>query len=45
LIHDIPEAAEIVDRIVSQAEEILFGRRNSSAALQSKEIYPNTLIT
>lgn len=45
LIHDIPEAAEIVDRIVSQAEQILFGRRNSSAALQSKEIYPNTLIT
>jgi nitronate monooxygenase len=45
LIHDIPKAAEIVDRIVSQAEQILFGRRNSSAALQSKEIYPNTLIT
>ena len=45
LIHDIPEAAEIVDRIVSQAEQILFGRRNSSAALQSKEIHPNTLIT
>ena len=45
LIHDIPEAAEIVDRIVSQAEQILFGRRNSSAALQSKEIYPNTLFT
>jgi nitronate monooxygenase len=45
LVHDIPKAAEIVDRIVSQAEQILFGRRNSSAALQSKEIYPNTLIT
>ena len=28
LIHDIPPAAEIVDRIVAEAEQILQGRRN-----------------
>ena len=32
LIHDIPPAAEIVDRIVTEADQILHGRRNSSAA-------------
>ena len=32
LIHDIPPAAEIVDRIVTEADQILQGRRNSSAA-------------
>src|SRR5205085_8586814 len=32
LIHDIPPAAEIVDRIVTEAEQILAGRRNSFAA-------------
>ena len=32
LIHDIPPAAEIVDRIVTEAGEILNGRRNSSVA-------------
>ena len=32
LIHDIPPAAEIVDRIATEAEQILEGRRNSSAA-------------
>src|SRR5204862_5036711 len=32
LIHDIPAAAEIVDRIVTEAEQILGGRRNSVAA-------------
>src|SRR4051812_1785063 len=32
LIHDIPPAAEIVDRIVTEADQILSGRRNSSAA-------------
>jgi nitronate monooxygenase len=32
LIHDIPPAAEIVDRIVSEADQILSGRRNSVAA-------------
>src|SRR6478609_2408862 len=37
LIHDIPEAAEIVDRIVTEADHILLGQRNSSAALRSKE--------
>jgi nitronate monooxygenase len=31
LIHDIPPAAEIVDRIVTEADQILLGRRNSSA--------------
>jgi nitronate monooxygenase len=30
LIHDIPPAAEIVDRIVTEADQILHGRRNSS---------------
>ncbi|CCD94020.1 putative 2-nitropropane dioxygenase [Bradyrhizobium sp. ORS 375] len=30
LIHDIPPAAEIVARIVGEAEQILAGRRNSS---------------
>ena len=30
LIHDIPPAAEIVDRIVTEASQILLGRRNSS---------------
>jgi nitronate monooxygenase len=30
LIHDIPPAAEIVDRIVVEAEQILLGTRNSS---------------
>jgi nitronate monooxygenase len=32
LIHDIPPAGVIVDRIVSEAEQILSGRRNSVAA-------------
>ena len=32
LIHDIPPAAEIVDRIVTEAGQILNGRRNSFAA-------------
>src|SRR3954464_10548320 len=32
LIHDIPPAGEIVDRIVTEAEQILGGRRNSFAA-------------
>src|SRR5712672_3339908 len=35
LIHDIPKAAEIVDRIVTEANQILLGRRNSSAASQA----------
>lgn len=30
LIHDIPKAAEIVERIVLEAEQILSGRRNSA---------------
>jgi nitronate monooxygenase len=32
LIHDIPPAAEIVGRIVTEADQILSGRRNSSIA-------------
>ena len=32
LIHDIPPAAEVVDRIVTEADQLLLGRRNSSAA-------------
>jgi nitronate monooxygenase len=35
LIHDIPPAAEIVERIAAEAEGILLGRRNSSASLQA----------
>ena len=33
LIHDISPAAEIVERIVTEADQIMLGRRNSSAAL------------
>jgi nitronate monooxygenase len=32
LIHDIPSAAEIVERIVTEAEQLLAGRRNSSVS-------------
>ncbi|QQO17793.1 nitronate monooxygenase [Bradyrhizobium diazoefficiens] len=32
LIHDIPAAAEIVERIASEAEQLLAGRRNSMTA-------------
>ncbi|TMJ53944.1 MAG: nitronate monooxygenase [Alphaproteobacteria bacterium] len=32
LIHDVPTAAEIVGRIVTEAEQILLGRRNSATA-------------
>jgi nitronate monooxygenase len=32
LIHDIPPAGEIVDRIVTEADQILAGRRNFQAA-------------
>jgi len=32
LIHDVPPAAEIVDRIVTEAGQILSGQRNSFAA-------------
>ena len=35
LIHDIPPAAEIIDRIVAEADHILLGRRNSSTALRA----------
>jgi len=35
LIHDIPPAAEIVDRIVTEADQILLGWRNSATALRA----------
>jgi nitronate monooxygenase len=35
LIHDIPPAAEIVDRIVTEADQIVFGSRNSATALRA----------
>lgn len=35
LIHDIPPAAEIVERIAAEAEQLLEGRRNSVTATQS----------
>jgi nitronate monooxygenase len=35
LIHDIPPAAEIVDRIVTEADQIFLGRRNSAMALRA----------
>jgi nitronate monooxygenase len=35
LIHDIPPAGEIVDRIVSEAGQILSGKRNSAAMAAS----------
>ncbi len=35
LIHDIPPAGEIVDRIVKEADQILQGRRNFQSALQA----------
>lgn len=35
LIHDIPPAAEIVERIAAEAEQLLAGRRNSGVSLPS----------
>ncbi|QWG15449.1 nitronate monooxygenase [Bradyrhizobium sediminis] len=35
LIHDIPPAADIVERIVAEADRILLGRRNSSTAFEA----------
>jgi nitronate monooxygenase len=35
LIHDIPPAAEIIERMIRQAEEILQGQRNSLAVEQA----------
>jgi nitronate monooxygenase len=31
LIHDIPGAAEIVDRLITEADQIMLGNRNSTA--------------
>ncbi|QQO22267.1 nitronate monooxygenase [Bradyrhizobium diazoefficiens] len=38
LIHDIPPAAEIVERIAAEAEQLLAGRRNSGASLPSSVV-------
>jgi nitronate monooxygenase len=38
LIHDIPAAAAIVERIVTEADQILSGRRNSTTALQASSV-------
>jgi nitronate monooxygenase len=35
LIHDIPPAAEIVERIATEAEQLLAGRRNSVSSFPS----------
>jgi len=35
LIHDIPKAGEIVERITLEAEQILDGRRNSATMPQA----------
>lgn len=35
LIHDIPRAAEIIDRIVTETGQLLAGRRNSSTVLRA----------
>jgi nitronate monooxygenase len=35
LIHDIPPAGEIVDRITTEADQILSGKRNSAAMVAS----------
>ena len=40
LIHDIPPAAEIIDRIVAEADQILSGRRNSSSSV----FFPSPLV-
>ena len=40
LIHDIPPAAEIIDRIVAEAERIISGRRNSSTGV----FFPSPLV-
>ena len=40
LIHDIPSAGEIVERIVTEAEQILSRRRNSSASVS----FPSPLV-
>jgi nitronate monooxygenase len=40
LIHDIPPAAEIVERIAVEAEQLLEGRRNSIVAAQNSSPSP-----
>ncbi len=39
LIHDIPPAADIIDRIVAEADQILSGRRNSAS-----RVFPSPLV-
>jgi nitronate monooxygenase len=38
LIHDIPRAAEIVERMVTEADQILSGRRNSAMTSQTVSV-------
>ncbi|MDP1865427.1 MAG: nitronate monooxygenase [Bradyrhizobium sp.] len=40
LIHDIPPAAEIIDRIVAEADQIMSGRRNSGSGV----FFPSPLV-
>ncbi|MBR0839381.1 nitronate monooxygenase [Bradyrhizobium liaoningense] len=40
LIHDIPPAAEIVERIATEAEQLLAGRRNSMTAAKNSSSSP-----
>jgi nitronate monooxygenase len=39
LIHDVAPAAEIVDRIVTEAEQIFRGRRNSGTSAPARPIH------
>jgi nitronate monooxygenase len=43
LIHDIPKAAEIVDRMVAEADQILLGRRNACAAFRDNDVHADLL--
>lgn len=40
LIHDIPPAAEIVERIAAEAEQLLQGRRNSVITARNSSSSP-----
>jgi nitronate monooxygenase len=35
LIRDVPKAGEIVNRLITEADQIMLGRRNSAAALRA----------
>jgi nitronate monooxygenase len=38
LIHDIPPAGEIVERIAAEADQVMFGRRNSATASKAASV-------